>query len=109
MLSVKMNKRQIESMASAYLAIRPENIRIAREKGDFENVLKAVPLEIIYLGEGVKVRMETEIGTELNVKIPSVQSGTISVGKELYVGWNANEATLIEENSSVDRRLQMSS
>ncbi len=108
-LAVKTDKKIKKNGTSALIVVRPENIQIAREKGEFQNSLKAKPIEIIYLGEGIRVQMMTDIGIELEVKIPSVQASSVSIGKELYIGWNADEATLIDEDTSDESRLQMSS
>lgn len=81
------------------VAVRPENIRIAREKGDFQNYFKAKTIEMIYIGEAIMARMETSTGISLKVNVPSVQSDLIGIGRTLFIGWNAQDATLIQEES----------
>ncbi|MGG1662165.1 ABC transporter ATP-binding protein [Brevibacillus sp. NRS-1366] len=83
------------------LAVRPENIQIARDESEFQNTLKARVFETVYVGEAVKAKTQTITGQEITVKIPSAISDGISCGKEVLLGWNDKDASLIADEASV--------
>jgi putative spermidine/putrescine transport system ATP-binding protein len=81
------------------LAIRPENIRVAKEKNQYENTIRAQVYETIYVGDAIKIKTRTITGQEVTVKIPANQMEPISYGKEILLGWNSKDASLISDEA----------
>lgn len=78
-----------------FIALRPENIHVCPEPDRFENSMKVTVCEKIYVGDALKVKMDTLFGEGITVKIPAPQSKELQVGDEIYLGWNSAESTLI--------------
>ncbi|GAX88980.1 ABC transporter ATP-binding protein [Effusibacillus lacus] len=78
------------------VAVRPENIRIASENGEYQTTLPVTIDEKIYVGEALKVRATTHFGKELLIKLPAVQSSRLH-DREVLVGWNSEDVVVIAE------------
>ncbi len=83
----------------ALIAIRPENIQIASDETRFQNTLKAKLLQTIYVGEAIKLKMKTATEQEILVKVPAYQSNLITYEREMVLGWNGQEATLLQDEA----------
>lgn len=83
------------------VALRPENLQLASEIGQFPNRIEGKVVEVIYLGDAIKVKVATEAAEEITVKIPSILSHSIMIGKEIRFGWNVADATLIPDEPAV--------
>ncbi|RNB90672.1 ABC transporter ATP-binding protein [Brevibacillus fluminis] len=83
------------SEREAYVAIRPENIQLASDRGAFKNTMEAKVCETIYVGDACKVKTRTACGHEMTVKIPARLSGSCKAGDEILLGWNLSESTVI--------------
>lgn len=92
--------QQAGSRTSMLLAIRPELIRLSTAGHDFPNNIRAKVVELIYLGEAVKAKLLADTGEPLTVKIPSYQARELFIGKEILLGWNPSDATVIQEETS---------
>jgi putative spermidine/putrescine transport system ATP-binding protein len=88
----------IEEKGELYLAIRPENLRIATEPGQFQNTVQAKVTETIYVGEAIKAKTIVASGQEITVKLPAHLSHSIVCGEEILLGWNSQDATLIPDD-----------
>jgi putative spermidine/putrescine transport system ATP-binding protein len=86
----------VSGAEEACVAVRPENIRIASENGEYETTLPVKIAEMIYVGEAVKARVTTTFGKELMIKVPAIESFRLN-GKDLLIGWNNKDATLIAD------------
>ncbi|WP_027416014.1 ABC transporter ATP-binding protein [Aneurinibacillus terranovensis] len=89
-----------KKVTSLLLALRPENLQVAGEQAEFENTIHAQVYETIYVGEAIKAKAKTMTGQVITVKIPATQADTVYCGKELLLGWNSKDATLIPEEVS---------
>lgn len=78
-----------------FIAVRPEQVTISHQPGEFQNTLKVTVLEKIYVGESVKVKTTTSFQEEIMVKVPTNLSGEIEVGKEITLGWNQKDSTTV--------------
>ncbi|MED3562468.1 ABC transporter ATP-binding protein [Bacillus xiapuensis] len=83
------------------IALRPENIQIAREQTQFHNTIKVKVLETIYVGEAVNIKTKTETGEEIMAKIPAHMSEFTGRGKDILLGWNRKDACLIQDETLV--------
>ncbi|WP_066255480.1 ABC transporter ATP-binding protein [Neobacillus drentensis] len=92
--SVKEMKDQ-----SILIALRPENIQVAREQSHFQNTIRAQIIEIIYVGEAVNIKTVTETGEEITAKIPAHISDLPGRGKDILLGWNPKDASLIHDGT----------
>ncbi len=84
---------------SILIALRPENIQIAKEESQFRNTIRAQIIETIYVGEAVNIKVVTENGEEITAKIPAHISDLPSSGKDILLGWNPKDACLIQEGT----------
>lgn len=81
-----------------YLALRPENLQIVKEESRYENIIHVRVLESVYVGDAIKAKMQTVTGQVVIVKIPSVKQDLIVYGKEIQLGWNCKDASLITKD-----------
>ncbi|MFJ8235609.1 ABC transporter ATP-binding protein [Ureibacillus sp. NPDC094379] len=86
---------------SMFIAVRPENVRIAGEGSQYQNTMRAKIVETIYLGESISLKTEIETGEEVVAKIPSHISDLPLKGSEILLGWNSKDACLIHEETPV--------
>ncbi|VEF49295.1 ABC transporter ATP-binding protein [Bacillus freudenreichii] len=85
---------------SVLIALRPENIQLAEAGKALKNTLKAKVMSVIYVGEALIILVKTKEGEEMKIKVPSLLSHAITVGEELTFGWNPEDATILEDESS---------
>lgn len=80
-----------------YVALRPESLQIVHDhtKLHFENTIKATVIETLYVGEALKVKAQTSNGQEIILKIPSHESDSLGIGREIELGWNSKEALVV--------------
>lgn len=72
------------------LSIRPERIRIGEQAT--ENITQAKVLELIYLGDHIRCRMNVHGDDQFIAKIPnSPESQRVHVGQEVNIGWAAKD------------------
>ncbi len=74
------------------LLLRPERVRrlLADERAD--NVFTGAVSEVVYLGETVKYRLQTELGLEILVRWPFDKTGDLpTVGDRLSMGWDRDD------------------
>jgi putative spermidine/putrescine transport system ATP-binding protein len=82
---------------STLIALRPENIQIAQDHSQYINILEARVHELIYVGEAIKVKTVTESGQEITVKVPARLSDSVHCGREVMLGWDSQDASLIPD------------
>ncbi|GEN33482.1 ABC transporter ATP-binding protein [Aneurinibacillus danicus] len=71
-----------------FIALRPENIHLARESGEFENTLLVQVQEKIYLGESIKLKAKTAFDQEMTVRVPVANAAQLAIGQEILLGWS---------------------
>lgn len=81
------------------IALRPENIQIAREESEFHNTIKTTVIESIYVGEAFNIKTRTETGEEITAKVPAHVSEIPLKDKEIILGWNFQDACLIYDET----------
>ncbi|MFD1707181.1 ABC transporter ATP-binding protein [Siminovitchia sediminis] len=96
---------------SFLIALRPENIQLEETGKHLKNKLQTKVLSVIYVGEALIVIVRTKEGQELKIKVPSLLSHAITVGEDLTIGWNPQDATIIadEPAATESAELQMAS
>ncbi|WP_284037037.1 ABC transporter ATP-binding protein [Neobacillus sp. 114] len=85
---------------SMLIALRPENIQIARDLSQFQNTIQAKIIETIYVGEAVNIKTVTETGEEITAKIPAHMSDLSGSGRDILLGWNSKDACLIQDEKT---------
>jgi putative spermidine/putrescine transport system ATP-binding protein len=79
-----------EAGSRTLLSIRPERIRIGDQAT--ENVTNAKVLELIYLGDHIRCRMDVHGDQQFIAKIPnSPESQRVYVGQNINIGWAAKD------------------
>jgi putative spermidine/putrescine transport system ATP-binding protein len=79
------------------IALRPENIRIVEGKSQTANTFRVKVVEMIYLGEVIKTKTVTDSGQEIIIKIPARDASSVYCGKDVLLGWDSNDATVIPD------------
>ena len=76
-------------------SIRPERVRLGDKAG--ENAVDGKVLELIYLGDHIRCRMEVHGSDEFIVKVPNAGDGSmLSVGQSIKVGWDKNDCRALD-------------
>jgi putative spermidine/putrescine transport system ATP-binding protein len=79
-----------EAGSRTLLSIRPERIRIGDQAT--ENITQAKVLELIYLGDHIRCRMNVHGDDQFIAKIPnSPESQRVHVGQDVNIGWAAKD------------------
>jgi putative spermidine/putrescine transport system ATP-binding protein len=77
------------------LSIRPERISVGRD--DLPNATTAKVLELIYLGDHIRCRMDVHGNDQFIVKLPnSAGKVPLSVGETTNVGWEPEDARALD-------------
>jgi putative spermidine/putrescine transport system ATP-binding protein len=78
----------------ATLSIRPERVSVGKSG---PNTAKAKVLELIYLGDHIRCRMNVEKDDEFIVKVPnSAGHSHLEVGQETLVSWSADDCRALD-------------
>lgn len=81
------------------LSIRPERVQLGDEVR--ENVTKAKVLELIYLGDHIRCRMDVHGDTNFIAKISnSPGSHRVTVGETIDIGWSAEDCRALDVQSA---------
>ena len=79
------------------LSLRPERITINPAEGSCPNVVQAKVLELIYLGDHVRTRVEVCGDPEFIVKVPnSAGHKHLQVGESVTVGWKTEDCRALD-------------
>ncbi|MFD0693544.1 ABC transporter ATP-binding protein [Paenibacillus sp. GCM10027628] len=89
--------------SAVLIAVRPANIHIVREETTYSHVVQAKVLEKTYTGDSFRIDALTSTNEQINIKLPYAASRDIAAGDEIQVGWNAQEASLIPDDESIER------
>lgn len=86
-----------EAGSRTLLSIRPERIRIGEQAT--ENITQAKVLELIYLGDHIRCRMNVHGDDQFIAKIPnSPESQRVHVGQDVSIGWAAKDCRALNAN-----------
>ncbi len=81
----------------ATLSLRPERIEVNPEPGKYENNLQAKALELIYLGDHIRTRMQACGRDDFVVKNPnSTAHAQLSEGDTVSVGWSVEDCRALD-------------
>ena len=81
----------------ATLSLRPERVMVNPEPGQFENNFEARAMELIYLGDHIRTRMQVCGHDDFIVKIPnSAMHAQLSAGDTVTIGWTAEDCRALD-------------
>ena len=79
------------------LSLRPERVEIEPAKGSVPNILTGEILELIYLGDHIRTRMNVAGNTDFIVKVPnSAGHKPLVEGAKVNVGWKAEDCRALD-------------
>lgn len=79
------------------ILLRLERPRVLQPNETADNVFDGRVVEVVYLGETVKYRLELDAGFELLVRWHyGATSGAFDIGDRLRVGWKASDVQLVD-------------
>jgi len=79
------------------MSLRPERIEVNPEPGKCQNNFDAKALELIYLGDHIRTRMQTCGRDDFIVKIPnSMAHAQLSEGDTVSIGWAAEDCRALD-------------
>jgi len=79
------------------LSLRPERVEIEPSKGQTDNAITGEILELIYLGDHIRTRMNVAGNTEFIVKVPnSAGNKPLAEGAKVNVGWQAADCRALD-------------
>ncbi len=91
----KINTSGVGSRST--LSIRPERVLVNPEEGQVPNVFQAKAVELIYLGDHIRTRMEVCGNTDFYVKIPnSSHHADLNKGDVVNIGWNEYDCRALD-------------
>ncbi len=96
--NIQANKINIAGKGQkSTLSIRPERVIVSPDAGQVPNIFKAKALELIYLGDHIRTRMEVCGNDEFYVKIPnSSHHADLNEGDEVTIGWNEYDCRALD-------------
>ena len=81
----------------ATLSLRPERVEVNPEPGKFENNVEAKALELIYLGDHIRTRMQACGREDCVVKIPNSSAhAQLTAGDTVTIGWSADDCRALD-------------
>ena len=81
----------------ATLSLRPERVEVNPEPGKFENNVEAKALELIYLGDHIRTRMQACGREDFVVKIPNSSAhAQLTAGDTVTIGWSADDCRALD-------------
>jgi len=79
------------------LSIRPERVLIGKD--DIPNKLSGKVVELIYLGDHIRCRMEVASSEEFIVKVPNSHAhAALKVGEETPIGWVTEDCRALDHH-----------
>lgn len=96
--NIQANKINIAGKGQkSTLSIRPERVIVSPEAGQVKNIFQAKALELIYLGDHIRTRMEVCGNDQFYVKIPnSSHHADLNEGDEVTIGWNEYDCRALD-------------
>lgn len=79
-----------------YVAMRPERLRLIKNKESKDSEIKVNVKERIYMGSVLKTIVTAENGEEIVVSEPVGEAYDFSKFKEAYMAWNADSAVVLK-------------
>ena len=96
--SIKANKINIAGNGQkSTLSIRPERVIVNPQADEVPNIFEAKALELIYLGDHIRTRMEVCGNDQFYVKIPnSSHHADLNKGDVVNIGWNEYDCRALD-------------
>lgn len=79
-----------------YVAMRPERLKLIKNKGNKDSKIKVNVKERIYMGSVLKTIVTAENGEEIVVSEPVGEAYDFSKFKEAYMTWNADSVVVLK-------------
>lgn len=89
------NPKDYARQQNVLLAIRPEEIRISKEKGTFDTEFNVTVKNSIYVGEALNITTTSPFNKDILIKIPPYLAREIKNEKEICIGWDSTNATIV--------------
>lgn len=94
-------EENVAEASEVFIAVRPENMHIVNESHSFENFIKGIVNEKIYIGNAIKLKVATEFSQSLTIKVPAHEANRINDHDEISIGWNSDHATVIPYEEAI--------
>ena len=92
-----LNVHQEKVGSRCALSLRPERIKLNPEPGAFPNVFDAEVLELIYLGDHIRCRMNVCANDNFIVKISNTQHHvSLIIGDAVKIGWEIEDCRALD-------------
>ena len=93
--ALNVQKEKVGSMCS--LSLRPERVILNPKKDDCANNFNAKIVELIYLGDHIRCRMNVCANDAFIVKVPNTQPNlTLAEGDDVKVGWHIEDCRALD-------------
>lgn len=92
------DNKERRGVQKVLIAIRPESLMVAKDKEKSHNCFKIKATEVVYLGDSFKVKGLTKSNKEIIMKLSPSQSEYAVCGKEFYIAFNSENASLVYES-----------
>ena len=84
------------------LAIRPERVGVEPTPGRYANELTATALDVVFIGDHLRVRLRVGDNDEFIAKIPNIVGhGTVLPGDDVRIGWATLDGRALPPDPSV--------
>ena len=92
-----LNVQKEEIGTACSLSLRPERVMLNPEPGECVNNFGAKIVELIYLGDHIRCRMNVCANDEFIVKVPNTQPNlTLAEGDDVKVGWHIEDCRALD-------------
>ena len=93
--ALNVQKEKVGSACS--LSLRPERVILNPKKDECANNFNAKIVELIYLGDHIRCRMNVCANDEFIVKVPNTQPNlTLAEGDDVKVGWHIEDCRALD-------------
>ena len=84
------------------LAIRPERVGVQPDPGQYANELTAKALDVVFIGDHLRVRLQVGANDDFVAKIPNIVGhGTVLPGDDVRIGWATLDGRALPPDPSV--------
>ena len=84
------------------LAIRPERVGVEPDPGKYANELTAEALDVVFIGDHLRVRLHVGDNDDFIAKIPNIVGhGTVLPGDDVRIGWATLDGRVLPPDPSV--------
>lgn len=98
-LYVNESRNLSKDESEVYIVLRPENIHVAENDNQFDNTIDVKVLEKVFIGDAIKVQVETSFNQSIHLKVPFHFNEKLKVNKSILLGWDISDVSLITNDS----------